>query len=221
MDEKERSKRQQPCSNDEKPPDTPALINASINAACSLGCATFSTAMAYLNSTHECFNPYNVHYDCDERPEFYDSATWLNQPDVKKAIHAPNKVYQECNQTVFDIESAEIPEPPTYKVLPELLAKGVRVHVYSGDWDLLLNHWGTELVLQNMTWNNQQGFQSPPNHTFIVNGTHVANWGYERNLSYHHILRAGHMAPHDQPRVMFEYVRDFVVGKSGYGDMIP
>lgn len=150
--EKEKTKRQQPCSNDDESPNTPALINASINAACSLGCATFSTAMAYLNSTYECFNPYNVHYDCDERLEYYDSSTWLNQPGVKKAIHAPDKAYQECNQTVFDIQSTKIPEPPAYKVLPGLLAKGVKVHVYSGDWDLLLNHWGTELVLQNMTW---------------------------------------------------------------------
>lgn len=149
-DENEKTKRQQPCFDDGKAPDTPTLINASVNAACSLGCATFSTALAYLNSTHGCFNPYNVHYTCQERLEDYDSTTWLNQVGVKKAIHAPEKEYQECNETI--LETTELPEPPAYEVLPELLAKGVKVHVYSGDWDLLLNHWGTELVLQNMTW---------------------------------------------------------------------
>ncbi|KAL8895795.1 MAG: hypothetical protein Q9207_008007, partial [Kuettlingeria erythrocarpa] len=146
---KAKTKRQQPCPDDGKAPDTPALINASVNAACFLGCATFSTALAYLNSTHGCFNPYNVHYTCQERLEDYDSASWLNQPGVKKAIHALQKEYQECNETI--LETTELPEPPAYEVLPELLAKGVKVHVYSGDWDLLLNHWGTELVLQNMT----------------------------------------------------------------------
>lgn len=43
-------------------------------------------------------------------------------------------------------------EPAAYRGLPEILGQGVKVHVYSGDLDALLNHWGTELVMQNMTW---------------------------------------------------------------------
>lgn len=34
----------------------------------------------------------------------------------------------------------------------------------------------------------------------------------QRGLSYHRILAAGHLVPHDQPRVMYEYVREFVLG---------
>lgn len=38
----------------------------------------------------------------------------------------------------------------------------------------------------------------------------------QRNLTYHHILRAGHSAPHDRPGAMFNYVRDFVLSEVGY-----
>ncbi|KAL8726750.1 MAG: hypothetical protein Q9181_005936 [Wetmoreana brouardii] len=143
-------KRQNPCS--AKVTNTPALINASISAPCSLGCATYTTAFAYLPSIKKCFNPYNIQSTCNEKPDTSGATHWLNQPAVHAAIHAPKKTWQECNDTVFDTQSLEHVTPPAYGILPELLRKGLKVHVYSGGLDVVLNHWGTELVVQNMTW---------------------------------------------------------------------
>ena len=39
---------------------------------------------------------------------------------------------------------------------------------------------------------------------------------FQRGLSYHHILSAGHAVPYDQPAAAFAFVRDFVVGDAGY-----
>ncbi|KAL8770326.1 MAG: hypothetical protein Q9209_003962 [Squamulea sp. 1 TL-2023] len=211
---KPKEKRQIPCF--DAIPNTPSLVNASIFAPCSIGCATYTTAFAYLPIIHKCFDPYNIHATCASKRDSSASRYWLNQPSVRAAIHAPDKLITDCNNTVFETLIKELVEPPAYRVLPEILERGVKVHVYSGDRDFLLNHWGTELVVQNMTWNGKQGLQHPPNHEWKINGTCVANWGYERGLSYHRILRAGHMAPHDQPEVMFAYVRDFVLSEVGY-----
>ncbi|KAL8915655.1 MAG: hypothetical protein Q9172_006797 [Xanthocarpia lactea] len=145
-----KQKRQIPCYEDT--PNTPALINSSINAPCSIGCATYTTAFAYLSSFHPCFDPYNIHAACADKRDGSGPASWLNQPSVRAAIHAPNKTITECNSTVFDTLSKEQVEPPAYRILPEILEKGIKVHIYSGDLDMLLNHWGTELVVQNMTW---------------------------------------------------------------------
>ncbi|CAO1600968.1 hypothetical protein XANCAGTX0491_004638 [Xanthoria calcicola] len=209
-----RRKRQVPCF--DAIPNDPTLINASIHAPCSMGCATYTTAFAYLPTLNPCFDPYNILTTCHHPRDDSGPTSWLNQPAVRKAIHAPAKQIESCNRTVFDTLSQEEVEPAAYRVLPEILARGVKVHLYSGDLDALLNHWGTELVVQNMTWNGKQGLHYPPNHEFILNGTCVGNWGYERNLSYHHILNAGHMTAHDKPAVMFAYVRDFVLGDVGY-----
>ncbi|KAL8996419.1 MAG: hypothetical protein Q9169_004067 [Polycauliona sp. 2 TL-2023] len=193
-------KRQVPCF--DGIPNTVQLINASINAPCSVGCATYTTAFAYLATLNTCFDPYNVRTTCDSPRDESNPTYWLNQPVVRKAIHAPNKTIESCNDTILEILSQEDVEPVAYNVLPEVLGKGVKVHIYSGDLDGLLNHWGTELVVQNMTWyaferlgkavsgqvkwltdqihrNGRQGLQHPPNHEFILNGTCVGHWGYE------------------------------------------
>ncbi|KAL8648388.1 MAG: hypothetical protein Q9226_006014, partial [Calogaya cf. arnoldii] len=128
-------KRQTPCFEDI--PDTPSLINASINAPCSIGCATYTTAFAYLSTLNPCFNPYNILASCDSPrdSDITGPTYWLNQPSVRKAIHAPPKRIENCNETVFNTLSEEEVEPAAYRVLPKILEKGVKVHVYSGDLD--------------------------------------------------------------------------------------
>ncbi|KAI4266561.1 MAG: hypothetical protein L6R38_008668 [Xanthoria sp. 2 TBL-2021] len=143
-------KRQVPCF--DAIPDTPSLINDSINAPCSIGCATYTTAFAYLPTLNTCFDPYNIRATCHSPRDDSGPTYWLNQAAVRKAIHAPEKRVESCNETVFDTLSQEEVEPAAYRVLPEILGRGVKVHVYSGNLDALLNHWGTELVVQNMTW---------------------------------------------------------------------
>jgi carboxypeptidase C (cathepsin A) len=116
----------------------------------------------------------------------------------------------------------------------------ISVHVYSGDNDLLLNHLGTELVLQNMTWRGAQGFSRKPSRTFYaddaapallgsdacdVNVSHASTvrseigqrcvpagiWASERGVTYHLFRGAGHSVFIKKPREMFAYVRDVVV----------
>ncbi|KAI9874851.1 MAG: hypothetical protein M1830_009184 [Pleopsidium flavum] len=194
---------------------SPSTVNQSIYAACFGGCATYSTAAAYLTLNRPCFSVYNTAYNCQNTPTDTAFVNYLNLPSVRTAIHAANKTWASCNNTILDALSTELVTPPAYSILPYLLNRGLCVHVYSGDQDFLLNHIGTELIIQNMTWNGKQGFQHPPNNSFLVDGKYAGNWGRERGLSYHHILRAGHAVPHDQPAAAFAFVRDFVLGNAG------
>ncbi|KAL8670154.1 MAG: hypothetical protein Q9168_005287 [Polycauliona sp. 1 TL-2023] len=148
--EKQIQKRQVACF--DEVPTTPKLINSSVNAPCSIGCATYTTAFAYLPTLNQCFDPYNIRTTCSSQRDESGPTNWLNQPAVRKAIHAPEKKIESCNATILEILSQEQVEPVAYSVLPKLLDQGVKVHIYSGDLDGLLNHWGTELVVQNMTW---------------------------------------------------------------------
>ncbi|OJJ87043.1 putative serine carboxypeptidase [Aspergillus glaucus CBS 516.65] len=105
-----------------------------------------------------------------------------------------------------------------------ILANGsTAVHVYSGENDFLLNHFGTELVLQNMTWNGAQGFAEEPSKVFYSDDARpddgkksedksvVGTWGEERGLSYHFFHGAGHSVFAKKGREMFAFVRDVVV----------
>ncbi|KAL6714868.1 hypothetical protein ACLMJK_007128 [Lecanora helva] len=217
-----RSKRQSTGNNGCLPnPDTAALVSKSIKTCnkspgqCS-ACATYDTALNYLNSTRQCFNPYNILYNCTNTPTITPFVTYLNKPAVRIAIHAPNKTYADCNSTILDTLTQEFVIPPAYSIMPALIDRGIKIHVYSGNFDLDLNHQGAELVLQNMTWGGKQGFQKKPKNKFLVDGLNAGNWGFERNLSYHRILHAGHVVPYDNPAAAFAYVKDFVVGDTGY-----
>ncbi|KAL2055521.1 hypothetical protein ABVK25_004329 [Lepraria finkii] len=125
------------------------------------------------------------------------------------------------NNTVLDTLSWEYVEPPAYWITPAILEAGIGIHIYSGDYDFLPNHLGTELAIQNMTWCGKQGLQAAPNNTFLVDGKNLGNWGAEVSSSAFqpcpslliiNILGARHAVPHDQPAAAFAFIRDFVVG---------
>ena len=63
--------------------------------------------------------------------------------------------------------------------MPAIIDAGIQIHTYSGDNDFLLNYWGTELVIQNMTWDRKQGFQGKLEKVFWIEGMEMGEWGYE------------------------------------------
>ncbi|KAL4785723.1 Alpha/Beta hydrolase protein [Aspergillus varians] len=59
------------------------------------------------------------------------------------------------------------PTTPAHSILPNLVTSHkISLHVYLGEYDMLANHYGMELALQNMTWNGALGFSSPLTASF-------------------------------------------------------
>lgn len=171
---------------------------------------------------------YDINYRCDSALSLDSFVNYFNKPSVQAAIHAPAKPFQACNDTLLRFLTEEFVQPPADFILPAILERGISIHIYSGDHDFLLNHIGTELVIQNMTWSvpphefliplpeyigsfksrdklvqyyiiyksdsahfprcNKQGFQSPPNHKFLVDGKVAGYWGAEVRLYYFFFL---------------------------------
>ncbi|MCJ1283366.1 hypothetical protein MMC26_002694 [Xylographa opegraphella] len=190
-------------------PTTPAEVSDSIMGPCDGPCATGTTAYDYLGAIYPCFDIFDITSTCATNPNPAPVANYLNQPTVRAAIHAPDKMITDCNSTVQEALAVDEATPPVYAIIPALLARNVSVHVYSGDYDLILPHLGTELVIQNMTWcahsplihnppppkpgnlpqakppslsptrNGLQGFQCVPSRPFYADGILAGNWGYE------------------------------------------
>lgn len=88
---------------------------------------------------------------------------------------------------------------------------------------MLINHIGTELAIQNMTWHGAQGFSQKPSRPFYADdaapgkdadhaGDVTGIWAAERGVSYHLFHSAGHSVFATKQKDMFAYVRDVVVG---------
>jgi carboxypeptidase D len=195
-------------------PTTPREVLASIfHSPCYPQCAIFSTALDYLQGWKHCFSMYNIQYNCTTEDPLPWIEAYFNQADVRAGLYISKSEppYQACNRDILNKLTEEDVEPPAYRILPSLLSQGIKVHIYEGAYDMLVNHKGTELVIQNMTWNGAQGFQKRPDRAF-----EGGRWGYERGLSYHLFENAGHAVPKDRKEEAFDFVKDFVVGDTGY-----
>lgn len=215
--------------------DADGVLYSILNETDCLGsCATFNTAIDYLYTKNNCFDQYDISNGCDKISQFPILANYFGRADVQAALNIPPPStdspahYSACSNNILAAltlsETATIPTSPTFSILPSILNNGsIAVHVYSGEYDFLLNHFGTELVLQNMTWNGAQGFVEKPSKAFYSDDAmpddsekgedkNVAGtWGEERGLSYHFFHGAGHSVFAKKGREMFAFVRDVVV----------
>ncbi|KAK2813094.1 hypothetical protein FQN50_000771 [Emmonsiellopsis sp. PD_5] len=165
-------------------PTTPdSVLESILNSTCHGPCATFSTAADYLetksNLTNSCFNIYNIKYDCTTLNPLDRLTAYINRADVQAALNVPQPTphpypFQPCNNQILHslLSPLNHPTPPAYSIIPDLLTThNISTHIYHGQLDMLVNHLGAELVLQNMTWNGAQGFQTPPEKFFGVRGS--------------------------------------------------
>ena len=82
--------------------------------------------------------------------------------------------------------------------LAAVLDAGVRVLVYSGQYDLICNHLGTETVLRELQWSGNARRQEAHPGVWQVNHQPAGYSRQYRNLQSLVILNAGHMVPMDQ-----------------------
>ncbi|GLB33216.1 putative alpha beta-hydrolase [Lyophyllum shimeji] len=131
---------------------------------------------------------------------------YFDREDVKKAIHAPlNVSWAECsNINVFPHGDGSLPSALT--VLPNVIEKSNRTVIVHGLADFILIAEGTRIVIQNMTWNGKQGFQTPiANDSFLVDGVGALGTSHiERGLTYVEVELSGHMVPQYSPLAAFQ-----------------
>ncbi|KAJ5915120.1 Carboxypeptidase [Penicillium verhagenii] len=210
------------------------VLESILNSSCYGPCATFSTAENYMYARSEiekelaCFSIYDLTSDCTTVNPLPLMEEYFSREDVQEALHiAESGTYAACNDTILaTLTGSEFVEPPEYAILPSLVTThNVSLHIYNGQMDMLINHIGTELSIQNMTWRGEQGFQEKPSRSFFADdaapaagseskgkGEAVGIWAAERGVSYHLFEGAGHSVFATKKMEMFAFVRDVVVG---------
>ncbi|KDQ52024.1 hypothetical protein JAAARDRAFT_40628 [Jaapia argillacea MUCL 33604] len=139
-------------------------------------------------------------------PQVQVSPIYFDRPDVKAAIHAPvNVTWTECS-SVNVFPNGDNSPPSALSVLPSVIAKSQRTVIAHGLGDFVLIAEGTRIVIQNMTWNGKQGFQTPiQNDSFIVPGMGAMGTAHsERGLTYFEIVLSGHMLGQFSPMATFQ-----------------
>ncbi|KUJ08287.1 putative serine-type carboxypeptidase F [Mollisia scopiformis] len=189
-----------------------------------------------------CFNSYEIVTQCPMPADplgfptdlafAYPALTplYFDREDVKIAMHAPLDVdWVECSGPVFLNNNHDTSVDAIQHVLPQVIEATNRVLIANGQLDFVVITAGTQLSIQNMTWNGKLGFEVEPStpivitlpdllyqQAFVENGYEfgfedpqgtMGVQHYERGLMWAETYLSGHMQPQFQPRSSYRHVQ--------------
>ncbi|KAI8452520.1 Alpha/Beta hydrolase protein [Phakopsora pachyrhizi] len=145
-------------------------------------------------------------------PGLKGDAVYFNREDVKKILHVPvQKEWKECQRGVFP--HGDHSTPPALSVLPGVIENSKRTIIVTGQTDSMILFNGVRVALQNMTWGGDQGFRSPIENDFIIDGKgYGGRYSTERGLTYAELEKCGHMVPQYQPQASLQLLR-YLIGQ--------
>ncbi|KIJ31431.1 hypothetical protein M422DRAFT_53358 [Sphaerobolus stellatus SS14] len=183
----------------------------------------------------EGFDVYSITDALDpEAPQ--DGSPFLNDPATRAALHAPtSKNWTQGFNYPFENNPRNFQTPGTNQFgdpsvepmafLSELAsnssAKNISWVFYSGNDDLLVSHWGTELTIQNTSFGGKIGFTKQPSTPwFGDDGSFAGIVHQERNITFVLFDKAGHLIPQWQPSRALTFVREFILGNNPNGTVL-
>lgn len=215
-------KKMSPPFHDFTIPDECSVMSAVLKAA---------GAAAFPPETFRSPNPYDV-TTFDLYPVLFGQNSTMDQfynnPEVKKALHAPQDVVWEgCipgagrrrRQRKRRMEEEELPgktllahdQPESVApYIAEVLDAGIRVLIYNGDRDLTTCAQGSEMVLNKMEWSGQDQWRTADRGLWMVNDD-VAGFSKALDaLQFVVVYNAGHLLPNSNPKQALDLITRFV-----------
>ena len=152
----------------------------------------------------------------------YGGAPPMNDHDlfaVLDAIHArpsreAGQVYQECTDPPYNALSHQDGKGVVQETVA-ILNSGKRMLFFNGVLDLICNHVGNEVMLQEMPWQYQNDWTVAKRYAWVApsDPKAVKPAGYIKefkNLLYLKVMNSGHMVPLDVPEIALDMIRTFV-----------
>ncbi|XP_027120538.1 serine carboxypeptidase-like 51 [Coffea arabica] len=133
----------------------------------------------------------------------------LMNGDIKKKLKIipPNVTWGGQSNSVFEALKGDFMRPRISEV-DELLAKGINVSIYNGQFDLICATKGTNAWVEKLKWHGIKNFLNK-DRTPLYCGGDKSIKGFTksyRNLHFYWILNAGHFVPVDQPCVALKMI---------------
>ncbi|XP_071942895.1 probable serine carboxypeptidase CPVL [Antedon mediterranea] len=149
----------------------------------------------------------------DTPPPFGDYAAFLNQDEVRKAIHVGTVPFNNGDDAANNLE---VDITQTIKPWLETLADNYKVLIYNGQLDIIVATPLTErFLLKAFTWKGSEAFQKVKKVIWKVNKDDKDVAGYVRQVDdfIQVVVRGGgHILPADQPERTFNMIDRFVSG---------
>jgi carboxypeptidase D len=180
-------------------------------------CDVWGSMVNAITENNPCFDIYKITQMCpipwdvlgfSEGTEYVPAGSqdqvYFGRSDVKKLLHVPDSPWLECGDGVF-VNDTDTSDVSALTVLPHVIERAKRTMIGHGVLDFVLLANGTQIAVQNMTWNGLQGFQTEPSTPFVIPEHDNSNTGAmagtgtagiyhtERGFTLVKIALAGHM----------------------------
>ncbi|XP_061350302.1 serine carboxypeptidase-like 20 [Gastrolobium bilobum] len=133
---------------------------------------------------------------------------WLNNPEVRRAIHTVEKNVVSDWQLCTDQIEYNHDTGSMIKYHEKLTSKGYRALIYSGDHDMCVPFTGSR------AWTSSLGYKIVDEWRPWSINDQVAGYiqGYEKNLTFLTIKGAGHTVPEYKPQEALYFYQRFMAG---------
>eukprot|EP00540_Astrosyne_radiata_P020307 CAMPEP_0116865666 /NCGR_PEP_ID=MMETSP0418-20121206/25586_1 /TAXON_ID=1158023 /ORGANISM="Astrosyne radiata, Strain 13vi08-1A" /LENGTH=609 /DNA_ID=CAMNT_0004501187 /DNA_START=79 /DNA_END=1905 /DNA_ORIENTATION=+ len=140
---------------------------------------------------------------------------------VLEALHATpsrqaGQIYRECTDPPYNALSHQDGKGVVEET-KSLLESGKRMLFFNGVLDLICNHVGNEVFLENLKWKHQKEWIKAPRYGWGPASSKKRVAGYVKefeNLIFMKVLNSGHMVPLDVPEIALEMMQTFVFQRS-------
>lgn len=134
-----------------------------------------------------------------------------NVPGLRAALHAPDIPFLDCSAEDVFVNGIDttppLAEDPIWSQVVDQITQRHRVVIWHGMRDFIIFPVGSELGVQNTTWQGERGLKAKLTLPLIVGGTRVGTIATERGLTLAFVDECGHNCPANKPEVTFELMR--------------
>ncbi|KAI8071446.1 Alpha/Beta hydrolase protein [Gongronella butleri] len=163
-------------------------------------------------------NPYDVREKCKGGNLCYEILesvqTYLNRPEVQKAVGADVEKYESCNMQInFRFNLAGDWMRPYVNEVPPLLEDGIRVLIYAGDADFICNYMGNRAWTLELPWSGKDEYTAAKDKKWkdaAGDQIGILRSTKDGQFAFLQVHRAGHMVPYDQPAAALQMVNQWV-----------
>lgn len=155
-------------------------------------------------------NYFNYYYPVDPNNAEYFSE-WIQQADIRKAIHVGNNSFHAEDKTVMKMLKTDVMQTIAPWIV-ELLQR-YRILFYNGQFDIIVAYVLTENFLKELKWPGADKYKNAQRHQWWVDKELAGYTKSAGKLTEAIVRNAGHMVPADQPKWALDLITRFTRGK--------
>ncbi|XP_047340249.1 serine carboxypeptidase-like [Impatiens glandulifera] len=135
----------------------------------------------------------------------------LNNATVRRSLGVGNIRFVSLSVTIFNALKNDWMR--NYAVqIPPLLEDGIKVLIYAGEFDLMLNWLGIYRWVTEMNWSGQRRFNNKNFVSYVVDHATKGELKEHGLLTFLKVHDSGHMVPMDQPKAALKMLERWTQG---------